>query len=47
MYQALVARGLKPEIALVSVARKIATLTLTLWKKGECFDVTKLNKTTA
>lgn len=47
IYAALVARGLKPEIALVSVARKIATLTLTLWKRGECFDVTKLNKKTA
>lgn len=40
-YQALIARGLKPEIALVTLARKIATLTLVLWKKGERFDVTK------
>jgi transposase len=40
-YEALIARGLKPELALVTLARKIATLTLTLWKKGEKFDVTK------
>lgn len=40
-YEALVERGLKPELALVTLARKIATLTLTLWKKGERFDVTK------
>ena len=41
-YEALEARGLKPELALVTLARKIATLTLVLWKKGESFDVTKL-----
>jgi transposase len=40
-YEALVERGLKPELALVTLARKIATLTLVLWKKGESFDVTK------
>lgn len=44
-YEALIARGLKPELALVTLARKIATLTLTLWKKGEKFDVTKLTST--
>jgi transposase len=42
IYQALCARGLAPELARVTIARKIATLTLTLWKKGEAFDVTKL-----
>lgn len=40
-YERLIARGLKPELALVTLARKIATLTLVLWKKGERFDVTK------
>jgi|CXWL01.1.fsa_nt_gi transposase len=42
-YEALIARGLKPELAKVTLARKIATLVLVLWKKGETFDVKKLN----
>ena len=37
-YQGLLARGMKPELARVTLARKIAAITLTLWKKGECFD---------
>jgi transposase len=41
-YQAMIARGMRPERARVSLARKIAALTLRLWKKGERFDPTKL-----
>jgi transposase len=37
-YQGLLARGMKPELARVTLARKIAAVTLTLWKKGACFD---------
>jgi transposase len=37
-YEGLLARGMKPELARVTLARKIAATTLTLWKKGECFD---------
>ncbi|MGA8672229.1 MAG: transposase [Terracidiphilus sp.] len=37
-YEGLLARGMKPELARVTLARKIAAITLTLWKKGECFD---------
>jgi transposase len=45
-YDRLLARDLAPELARVTLARKIATLVLVLWKKGERFDVTKLeNKT--
>lgn len=44
VHEALCARGLSKELALVTIARKIATLTLTLWKKEECFDVTRLHK---
>lgn len=37
-YASLVAKGMKPELARVTLARKIAAITLMLWKKGECFD---------
>jgi hypothetical protein len=37
-YEGLLARGMKPELARVTLARKIAAITLTLWKKGEHFD---------
>lgn len=37
-YEGLLARGMKAELARVTLARKIAAITLTLWKKGEHFD---------
>jgi hypothetical protein len=37
-YDSLVQRGLEPEIARVTVARKIAAITLILWKKGQLYD---------
>jgi hypothetical protein len=37
-YEGLLAKGMKPELARVTLARKIAAITLTLWKKGEGFD---------
>jgi len=43
-YQRLLERGLDPELAQVTLARKIAAVTLTLWKKGESFDRQKLVK---
>lgn len=43
-YQGLLGRGLRPELAQVTLARKIAAITLTLWKKGERFDPEKLVK---
>jgi len=43
-YQKLLARGLEPELAQVTLARKIASVTLSLWKKGESFDHKKLVK---
>jgi hypothetical protein len=33
-YEALLAKGMKPEMARLTLARKIAAITLTLWKKG-------------
>lgn len=46
-YAELVARGLRPELARVTIARKIAAITLALWKKGEPFDADKLVKQAA
>lgn len=43
-YERLLARGLDSELAQVTLARKIAAVTLTLWKKGESFDQMKLGK---
>jgi transposase len=34
-----VADGTAPSIALLTLARKIASITLALWKKGEPFDI--------
>ena len=41
-YEALCARGLRPELARVTLARKLAALTLRLWKTGETYDPSKL-----
>ena len=41
-YQASLAKGIKPPMARLTLARKIAAITLTLWKKGEEFDAEKL-----
>ncbi len=43
-YAELLARGLQPELARVTITRKIATITLAVWKKGEAFDADKLIK---
>ena len=37
-YEGLLAKGMEPELALLTLARKIAAIALTLWKKGESFD---------
>jgi transposase len=41
-YAGLVARGMKPEIATITLARKISATTLAVWKKGVAFDTKKL-----
>jgi transposase len=41
-YQARLAGGMPEALARVTLARKLAALTLRLWKKGERFDPTKL-----
>jgi hypothetical protein len=46
-YQAALAKGIKPTMARLTLARKIAAITLTLWKKGENFDAEKLKSQAA
>ena len=46
-YAALLAKGMKPEMARLTLARKIAAITLTLWKKEERFDAEQLKTQSA
>ena len=41
-HRGLLARGMRPELADVTLARKLAAITLRLWKKGERYDPTQL-----
>jgi transposase len=42
VYEGMLARGMRPELARVTLARKLAALTLRLWTRGEHFDPSKL-----
>src|SRR5882724_10022440 len=46
-YGALVAKGMRPEMARLTLARKIAAIILIVWKKGVCFDAQYLKPQTA
>jgi transposase len=46
-YAALVAKGMRPEMARLTLARKIAAITLIVWKKGVSFDAQHLKPQTA
>jgi transposase len=46
-YQRSLAKGIQPTMARLTLARKIAAITLTLWKKGENFDAEKLKSQAA
>src|SRR5215831_15730525 len=46
-YQRSLAKGIKPTMVRLTLARKLAAITLTLWKKGEDFDIHKLNSPAA
>ena len=43
-YQSLCASGRRPEMAQLNVARKLAAIVLSLWKKGELYDPTRLKQ---
>ena len=42
LYHAMIARGMREELARVTLTRKLAALTLRLWKTGERYDQTQL-----
>jgi transposase len=46
-YQACLARGMKPSMARLTLARKMAAITLLVWKKGVCFDAEYLKQQAA
>ena len=46
-YTALLSKGMRPEMARLTLARKIATIVWIVWKKGVCFDAQHLKPQTA
>jgi transposase len=46
-YAALVEKGMRPTMARLTLARKMAAITLTIWKKGVEFDAKQLNRQAA
>lgn len=46
-YQALLAKGMKPAMARLTLARKMASITLMVWKKGASFDTQHLKQQAA
>ena len=46
-YVALLEKGMRPAMARLTLARKIATITLTIWKKGVDFDAKQLHRQAA
>jgi len=46
-YSALLAKGMRPEMARLTLARKIAAITLIVWKKGVRFEARYLKPQTA
>ena len=43
-YQRMIDNRIRPEMARLTVARKIAAITLAVWKKGEKFDPERVNQ---
>jgi len=46
-YRSLLAKGMKPAMARLTLARKMAAIVLTIWKKGERFDPEQLKRQAA
>jgi transposase len=46
-YLALLAKGMRPSMARLTLARKIAAISLTIWKKGANFDAKQLTRQAA
>src|SRR6266566_4263065 len=43
-YEALLAKGMRPSMARLTLERKMAAITLIVWKKGVCFDAEQLKR---
>jgi hypothetical protein len=46
-YTTLLSKGIRPEMARLTLARKIATIVLIVWKRGVCFEAQHLKPQTA
>lgn len=46
-YLGLLKKGMRPEMARLTLARKIAAIALKIWKKGESFDANHLKSQAA
>ena len=46
-YLGLLAKGMRPEMARLTLARKIAAIALKIWKKGEAFNAEYLKSQAA
>jgi transposase len=46
-YEGLLSKGMVPAMARLTLARKIAAITLCIWKKGESFDAERLKQQAA
>jgi hypothetical protein len=46
-YRSLLAKGMKPAMARLTLARKMAAIFLTVWKKGARFDPGELKRQAA
>jgi len=46
-YGALLEKGMRPTVARLTLARKMAAITLTIWKKGVDFDAKQLHRQAA
>ncbi len=42
LYRRKIAKGIRAEMAILSIARKLASITLILWKRGETFSTAKM-----
>ena len=42
IFKKKISKGIRAEMALLSIARKLATISLILWKRGEAFNTAKL-----
>lgn len=47
VYERLTTSGVRAEMARLTIARKLAAVTLAIWKNGEAYDETKLSKLAA